>query len=207
MKDLLVLTADKNMTTTLENLLSRTKSFGIKEILYDVYSHRYHDPGVLRDGDKFLIQFIHLYQYALVVFDRKGCGRESTTTDELRNELQRKLNHTGWKDRSGVIVLDPELEAWVWSDSIHVSRVLGIQYKELKEILGKCPPGKLKPDNPKELFESILRKSRIPRSSSLYAHLARNVGFQHCTDGAFHQLKSLLHEWFGKEQSPHSSIS
>jgi hypothetical protein len=197
MKDLLVLVADKNMKSVFENLLLRTKSFGVREISYDVFSHHHHDPGVLRNADKFLQPFVNFYRYALVVFDRHGCGQKNLTTLELRNEVQERLNNTVWRNRFGVIVLDPELEVWVWADSPHVSTVLGIEYNELKDILcSYAAENRDKPEHPKEILEIVLRRSHIPRSSSLYGKLARTVGFARCTDEEFRHLRNCMQTWF-----------
>jgi hypothetical protein len=54
-----------------------------------------------------------------------------------------------------------------------------------------------KPDRPKEAMEEALRRSRTPRSSSLYAELARKVGVQRCVDSAFQQFRDMLCRWFG----------
>ena len=145
----------------------------------------------------FLAPLREQYSNALVMFDREGCGQENRSADELEDIVQSQLDRVGWADHSSVIVLDPELEIWVWSDSPHVSRILGIARPELDQLLGQYrSPGNLKPSRPKELMEKVLRQSHVPRSSSLYADLARFVGIERCTDPAFLRLKSYLIRWF-----------
>jgi hypothetical protein len=40
----------------------------------------------------------------------------------LHCQIKRAAN--GWRDRSCVVVLDPELEAWIWDSSYQVDRII-----------------------------------------------------------------------------------
>jgi len=197
MKDLVALVADNTMKTALENLLQRSPSLGVRPLTSDLYSHPRHDPGVLKESAVFLEPLREQYSNALVMFDREGCGQENRSADELQDIVQSQLDRVGWADHSSVIILDPELEIWVWSDSPHVSRILGVARPKLDQLLTQYrSPGNLKPSRPKELMEKVLRESHIPRSSSLYADLATFVGIERCTDPAFLQLRRCLTKWF-----------
>ena len=201
MKDMVALVSDGTIKSTLEQLLGRDRSFGIRNVDADIFVHPHHDPGVLKNAGKFLAPYLNRYHYALVIFDLEGSGQEIKSAQKLQSIVQKQLNDTGWKDRSGVVVIDPELEVWVWTDSPHVSSVLGIQYQFLKDLLiNNATTINNKPSNPKKLMEEILLHSRIPRSSSLYAKLAKNVGLKHCSDPAFCQLRDYLTSWFGLEK-------
>ncbi len=115
----------------------------------------------------------------------------------MQREVQERLDSNGWEGRSQVLVLDPELEVWVWSDSPHMARVLGASDEELAEVRKAYPadpPGK--PSRPKEAMEEVLRRSHIPRSSALYGELAQNVSLRRCADAAFQQLRVTLKNWF-----------
>lgn len=197
MKDLVALVADGTMRSVLNNLLARDKAFGIRKIQIEIFVHPHHDPGVYNDAGSFLSPFTINYKYALVLFDREGCGQENKSSIELQSIVQKQVNIHGWEHRSGVIVLDPELESWVWTRSHHVSRVLDIEKQELLELLQGDDPNCQKPSHPKELMEKILQRSRIPRSSALYEDLAKSVSFKRCSDPSFQQLKHNLIEWFG----------
>jgi len=196
-KDLVVLAADKNMEATIRGLLQRPEALGIRSVSADVFVHPYRDPGVVNGAHEFLAHFIARYSHALVMFDRQGCGREESAED-VRKEVQCRLDGMGWMDRSAVIVLDPELEIWVWSDSPHVSQALGMSSADLESLLSPKyrPKGQLKPNHPKDAMEEALWHSRIPRSSSIYSQLADRVGVKRCTDPAFLSLKACLHQWF-----------
>ncbi len=200
-KDLVVLAADKNIEFAIRGLLSRRRSLGIRVIDYDLHVHPAHDPGCLRQCDSFLRSFSRSHRFAIVVFDREGCGREQLSRLELETEVEGCLDSSGWKNRAAAIVLDPELEIWVWSDSPHVDVVLGWadQEVDLRAWLSENAYWKrddAKPHAPKDSLEAVLRKVRKPRSSALYQLLAQKVGLARCTDAAFVKLKATLRSWF-----------
>lgn len=198
MKDLIVLVADKNMEFAVKGILQRTASLKIREIFYDIKVHNHHDPGVYRTAHDFLRIFNKKYHYALVMLDKEGCGCDENSS-KIASNIQSRLDISGWKDRSQVIVLDPELEIWVWSDSPEVSICIGWNNKELRDWLqseGYILPNAHKPQNPKLAFEKALRIKRKPRSSSIYGKLAERVSFERCIDPAFQELKAILQQWF-----------
>jgi len=202
MKDLIVLVADHNMEAALRQILKRNQSLSIRPIDPQIFPHPRHDPGVLNEADNFLATMQEDYSHALVVFDRIGCGQEEKSSSELKAIVQTKLDSSGWQERSGVVVIDPELENWIWTNSPHVSRALGIKHREFLELLKQNSKATtFKPDHPKELLEDVLRRSGIPRSSSLYAQLAKTVSLRRCIDPSFNDLKRNLRDWFGTKQA------
>lgn len=198
MNDLIVLVADKNMEFAVKGILQRTASLKIREISYDIKVHNHHDPGVYRTAHDFLRIFNKKYKYALVILDKEGCGCNENPP-KIASDIQSKLDMSGWKDRSQVIVLDPELEIWVWSDSPEVAVCIGWNNSELRDWLqseGHLRPNTHKPKNPKLAFENALRTKRKPRSSSIYGKLAEKVSLERCTDKAFQTFKNTLQNWF-----------
>ncbi|MBM4091994.1 MAG: hypothetical protein FJ276_21565, partial [Planctomycetes bacterium] len=125
MKDLIALVADGQMEFTLRGLLTRGRSLLFRQITADIYVHPGKDPGCLRRGHEFLRPFSRQYSHALVMHDREGCGREESSRETLEAEMESRLNGSGWRNRCAAIVIDPELEVWVWSDSPEVAQVLG----------------------------------------------------------------------------------
>lgn len=200
--ELLVLTADKDSQVALEGLLNRPEALGIRPIASKrIVVHPRRDPLVFQESHSFLRPFLNQAERCLVVFDREGCGAENKSREELEGIVQNELEANGWRNRAGVVVIDPELENWVWSDSPHVDRVLGWPVKDQKlgDWLAKGQFGPLtkgKPKRPKEAMEAALRESKIPRSSSLYKELAERVSLQRCSDLAFEKLLQCLRAWF-----------
>lgn len=157
-RHLIVLAADKHIASVLETLLSRPSDLGIHAMSFDVRRHPESDPGCRTRSAEFLRPLINSYRRALVVFDHRGCGDEEKSPAEVREEVEDELGRNGWRERSRAIVIDPELESWVWSRSGRVAHVLGWgrSFEPLREWLqaeGFWPAPQLKPSDPKRAVE------------------------------------------------------
>ncbi len=205
-RDLVLLVADKDMEFAIRGMLSRPDALGIRSINYDIYVHvTRHDPGCCMNSDTFLRQFTRSHKHAIVVFDLWGCGREEISITTLQNEIENDLRRTGWENRARVIVIDPELEIWVWSDSPHVSQCLGWSGNtaSMRTWLGNkelWPADLIKPPNPELAFKTVLREAKTPKSSRIFQDLATKVSFRRCGDRSFSRLCDTLNRWFPKEE-------
>ena len=203
-RDIIFLVADRNMEATVQGLLSRTESLAIRRVGSVIRTHPQRDPGCYRRAHEFLGPFPNLYAYAMVLFDREGCGNQTQSRKTLEAEVEDRLAHAGWRQRARAIVLDPELECWVWSDSPHVDVALGWKDRSpgLRTWLVEnslLDQDQVKPARPKEAMERVLRFVRKPRSSAIYRELAVTVGLHRCTDPAFEKLRTTLQRWFPVE--------
>ena len=200
-KDLIVLVADKNMEAALRSVLKRHESLETRQINFEILVHPHRDPGCLSNAHTLLQPFSQRYLFSVVVFDREGCGQEAKATAELESGVENLLFERGWTDRSCAITIDPELEAWVWKNSPHVSSALGWDdgvdnlYLWLKQK-GYLEENENRPKRPKEALEAALRNVKKPRSSSIYAELGSKLSLKKCTDHSFLKLKSRLQVWF-----------
>ena len=137
------------------------------------------------------------------MFDREGCGSESSR-QVLETEVETRLAQNGWAGRFAAVVIDPELEAWVWGEYFRVSALLGWSEEKMprREWLTQknfLRPGQGKPERPKEALERTLYALRKPRSSALYFEVASQVNVNSCIDPAFLKLKATLQNWFPAE--------
>ena len=78
---------------------------------------------------------------------------------------------SAWGSRARALVLSPELEMWIWSDSPHIDEVAGWKNRNpgLRPWLieqAYLQEGEVKPARPKEAFEAALREAGKPRSAS-----------------------------------------
>ena len=64
------------------------------------------------------------------MFDHEGSGREQTGVQQLQEILAAEFRRTHWEDHARAIVLSPELENWIWTDSPHVDAVIGWKHSE-----------------------------------------------------------------------------
>jgi len=203
-KDLVVLTADKNMQFAVRGIVDRTRSLHIRPIDADFHIHPERHPGVLGSSHEFLRGFLQSHRHAIVVFDREGCGEESKNRKDLEATVEDSLRVSGWMNRAAAVVIEPELENWVWSDSPHVARELGwttglgnLRVRLQDREFSFRDDGK--PSRPKEALEAVLREVRKPRSSALYQSLSQKVGLSRCTDEAFLKLRTTLQGWFQED--------
>ncbi|MBU0909961.1 MAG: hypothetical protein KKA54_06230 [Proteobacteria bacterium] len=204
--ELVVLVADKDMELAIKGILGRTQAMGIREPMPVVHVHPERDPGCLLRGHDFLSLFRNQFAHALILLDREGCGQERSAREILEAMIEKRLSESGWGERAAAVVIDPELEMWVWSDSPQVDVVLGWHGRspDLRSWLKSknfLQEGQAKPERPKEAMELALRTARKSRSSSLYDQLARQVSLGRCVDPAFIKLKITLQTWFPRAGS------
>ena len=202
MKDLVVLAADKNIEHALMGLFARPKALGIQPIEADIFIEPEHDPACALRGVDFLANLSKEYRYGLLMFDHEGSGKEDTQLQDLQENLNMQFARSTWDEgRARAIVLSPELEAWIWSDSPHVDEVTGWKNRQpgLRPWMieqGWLQEGEIKPRRPKEAFEAALREAQLPRSSSLYLQIAERISLEKCTDKAFREFRDTLKNWF-----------
>jgi hypothetical protein len=207
-KELIALVADKSIECALRGVISRPEALGIRPIASasDIYAHPERDPACLRKAHAFLRPYALGYRRALVIFDRDGCGRAQEPRKELERQVEHALANAGWHDRAAAVVIDPELENWVWSDSPEVDRVLGWAegLKDLRQWVSEqgFSISRGKPERPKEAMEAALRHARKPRSSGLFTQLAQCVSLERCQDQAFGKLRTRLRDWFSPHGTP-----
>ena len=209
MKDLVILAADKDLEFALKGLLARPEALGIRALEADFFVDPEHDPACALRGVQFLSNFAAQYRYGLLMFDHEGSGKEATDAQQLQRSLNDAFARTAWHKRAKAIVLKPELEVWIWSESPHVDDVAGWKNRNpgLRPWLihqGWLEEGKVKPARPKEAFEAALRAARKPRSASLYEQIAKVVSLSHCRDVTFLEFKAILMKWFPPERKEFS---
>ena len=190
------------MKAAMEGLLTRSSDIGISNVTHQVIVHPNRDPGCRLHGHELLRTLQRGYRFALLMFDFEGSGAVRGNRAEVESEAEVNLAVSGWKDRSAVVVIDPELEIWVWTDSPWVERILGWEGRNPAMRPWLVQQGFVfgetgKPNNPKTALEAALRLARKPRSSALYRDLAEKVSFDQCLDPAFLKLKGCLQKWFG----------
>jgi len=202
--DLVVLAADKSIDMALQGLLGRTESLRIRSVVAKHLVHPKHDPGCARTPEAVLRPYVRDCHYALVVMDHEGSGFEGKGREELESQIEQLLAKNGWdSDRAAAVVIEPELENWVWSESPIVAECLGwegraVELRTRLEEIECWPQGETKPVRPKEAMRWVLRQVRKPWSSSIHGQLAQRVRFEGCTDPAFGKLCRTLRAWFGE---------
>lgn len=210
MRDCIFLVADKNMQAAFEGFLTRQAfhlSLGCGTFDFDPRQDLRvaagdNDPGLYTRGHELLRPFQATHRRAVVVLDAEWDG--SPGADEITEHLSGQIAATGWEpDLFAVIVIDPELENWIWQQNDHVAKGLGFSDRQAlmadPDLQQAWPAEQAKPASPKETLETLLRKRRIPRSSAIYRRITSQTSIKHCQDAAFQALVEVLQRWFPPE--------
>jgi hypothetical protein len=206
MRDCLFLLADKNMQAVFEGFLSRPRfynSLNCGKFEYDLrVATGDNDPGLYTRAHELIRPFLKTHRYAVVVLDAEWEGTPGR--DAITQHISEQMRTVGWdKDRFQVIVIDPELENWMWQKNDHVAKALGFdnitEVMEDPDIQKAWSDGQPKPAEPKETMEKLLRKRRIPRSSAIYKQITSHVTVKDCHDLALLLLIETLRCWFPSE--------
>lgn len=204
--DLVALVADKDIEQSMIGILERPESLGIRKLNYAIIPHPQKDPGCLKEGHDILRAYLKRAAHALIIFDRDGCGKEIKTREKLELEVEDRISISGWGDRAAAIIIDPELENWLWSDSPEVDAALRWKEKspELRKWLkdkGYLKEKSNKPYPPKEALKEALKEVHLPFSSSIFRKIASKVSFNRCQDNAFIKMKEKLQLWYSVDKS------
>lgn len=205
MTDLLLVTADQDAEFTVKALLKRhLRQFGVGDFTWEVIRNIGRDSGCRTDSVALLRDQIKRYRYVIVLFDYEGCEPPNRATKEtVADTLERDLARNGWKDRCRAILVDPELENWIWTRHDRMARSIGWKGKdELYAWLEQhkwISPDAVKPERPKESFEAAIDITDIAVSASLFEEIATGAPLGKCTDPAFLDLMDQLAAWFPLE--------
>ena len=209
--DLFVLVADQDMLQAVNGLLLRPQSLKMTPIEFDVRRHPGRDSGCRVGAADYLRAFLRSYRFALVMFDLAGSGSRKSRV-ETQHEVEEKLNLKGWERRAKVIVIEPELEAWVWGMSQRIPEILGWsdEYGELRRWLheqGLWPENCRKPPDPKEAMRRTMQQSRARKSPRKFFELASATTVKGCRDPSFGEFKQVLRSWFPPRADEHAQAN
>ena len=198
MEDLGLIVADKNMEFTLKGIFSRPESLGIRSITFQINVHYGHDGGVRTNGPETLALLRSKFSHGIVMLDLEGSGADGDAAS-VERDLNDRLKTT-WGDRAKAIVIEPELDAWIWGSDNAIRQALGCSIADIRPRLREAgfefQPNS-KPTRPKEAFELLMRELREPRSSSHYEKITSSISLARCVDPAFIRLRESLQHWFG----------
>lgn len=202
MKDLIVSVADGCQEKVMEALLPRVpRCSGTETFTFEIIRNILCDSGSYNGSHELLRPFIRDFRYSLVILDFEGSGVEGIKTrEETEQDIETLLCKNGWAGRNAAIVVNPEIETWMWIDSIHVGNAIGWERSESlyewARSSGILGVDTYKPLRAKESFRLALKESNTSFSSSIYKKIASRVSYRSCNDPAFLKLISTLQRWF-----------
>lgn len=212
-RDCVFLLADGTMAAFVQGFLCRGHLEGrlgcrtfafdpLEDVVVDVVSGNT-DGGLHIRGHEILRPYLRSHRHAMVVLDQEFGGLLPAA--EVRRDILTNLYRCGWPLGSvDVVVIEPELETWIWQrDNPHVAAAFGYRKETPIEVWlshqGVWPPEALKPDQPKRAAELTLRLTRPGPPIVVYRKVAEKISVRHCADAAFHQFRASLGTWFPPE--------
>ena len=200
MIDLVCLVADRNMEAVVGGILAKHQALGIRPLDLEVIAHPQHDPGCFKSPEPFLGLFVRQARHGLVILDRDWDGVPDKSTQDLEADLNARLARFGI-DWGQSVVIDPELEVWLFTRSPRLDEALGWRGRspDLSAELdsrGLWPSGAAKPANPKASMQWALSQVGKQKSSSIYRQVVTNIGLAKCIDPSFLRFQSTLRRWF-----------
>jgi len=199
-RDLVCLAADKNMQAAVKGILARPQALGIRPISFEAIVHPRRDSGCYGESTELLLGYRRDTAHAIVLLDHQWAGAPSTAA-EAENDIERRLAASSMEGWARAVVIDPELEVWLFAEGPHLEAALGWTGREpgLRSVLdstGLWPRTVVKPADPKRAVEWALRQVGKPRSSSIYREVASRTSLTRCVDLSFLRLKGILRGWF-----------
>ena len=123
-KDLILLVADKNAEHALKGALNRPQAMGIRPISFEILVHPGRDGGARTTGSNLLKTRARHFNHALLIFDFEGSGTARPDGPALEEELDERLKDD-WGDAAKAIVIEPELDVWIWGSDNAMEPVIG----------------------------------------------------------------------------------
>jgi hypothetical protein len=214
MRDCIFLVADSQMEATFRGFLTREKfylSLGTGFFEFDPaldiirpVSDRKGDSIIHQEAHILLRTYQNTHRYAVIVLDKQWDG--SPQIARIEQDVAGNMTASGWTaDRFVVIVIDPELEAWVLQDSSMLQQIFKLDLGEVsspKSWLvqkGLWDDAKPKADDPKAALITLLKQStvqKVPASAANYQKITHAISVKSCIDPAFDKLRSTLQSWF-----------
>lgn len=204
MRDIVFLLADGGMEQVLRGFLGRDqfhRSLGCGKFEFnpdqDVVVAPTRDSGVYSVAHELLRPYERSHKHAVVMVDADWEGSPGATT--MRMHISERMA-ARWQE-FGVIVIEPELEAWLMNENAHLVRIFRCpeDYRQILEQAGWWPNDLLKPPRPKEALEHLKRHYKARVVNADFGKLAAVMSVKHCQDAAFNQLRDHLRAWFPEQ--------
>jgi hypothetical protein len=207
---LAILVPDGSYPLILGALLSRRRaSLRLRPVAHEIIKDAFHDSS--QEVVTLLRPYLRSCSHVLLVRDLHGSGAELKGAAILEEELLAELHANGWtRGRAATLVVDPEVEAWLRFDSIHLHNLVRERARrrqgEADLLFAQVVNGAIhangglndlgKPRQPKEVLESVLETFGVQRSNALYENLAEREGLRGCRVASFNRLVDTLQGWF-----------
>lgn len=206
-RELIILVADGTMAAVMRAFFERPFHYALAcaPFDFDPTNEIFNNPletdgGVHLRCHEILRPYLNTHRRALVILDQQFGGERPA--EEVRCDIERRLNANGWQGRCAAAVIDPELEVLLWQDNPHVERALRHSGPSLRQLLahdGRWPSDAVKPSAPKKVIQALIRANRAGPPMVVYSQIVRTASTAGCVDPSFHRVRDTLRAWFPLE--------
>jgi hypothetical protein len=227
-RDVIWLVADLECRATLTGFLDRKDfhtSLRCKPFLWNpdidlIREEKGKDAGVWKNSHLLLRAKRISHRHAVVLLDNAFDG--SPGPEQLEHDIRENLQRVGWSlDDVEVIVLDPELEVWIWQRNVNVEQAFDYSgppglWKKLAELsispakrfvpadpdrglVPAWPEHDPKPRDPKATVEAVRWLCNSDPPSAVFNSISARVSVRGCVDPGFLKLRGALQRWFPPE--------
>jgi hypothetical protein len=212
MRDVIFHLADQHMEAGFRAFFARDNwhhvlgcsRFGVDpESPRDIYRRGGHtDCGIWKHAHNNLLPFKDDYRYAVIVLDADF--EPHLGAEKLREDITKNMLGAGWPaDSFCVVVIDKELEAWLWAPNVNVARAFGhSDFDQMREALAKknlWNAGAPKPNDLKAARNLAAKlggkKTGGPIFRGVFEGISRRA-CDLCEEKGFIAMRQALRNWF-----------
>lgn len=155
------------------------------------------DPGVYGTAHELLRPYERTHQRAVVMVDADWSGSPGAAA--IQEHISERME-ARWEEFV-VIVIDPELEAWIMNDNPHLATTFRCpeDYRRILQQAGWWPASLPKPPRPKEALEYLKKHHKVRVVYADFRKLANVMSVRQCQDSAFNALRDRLRAWFPEQ--------
>lgn len=186
----------------MQALLNRVHGLGIRHVTFEFdlrfNTVRTQGPNIARERRR-------RFPYVICLWDHRGSGQEHKPASQVQGKVQAHLNGNTLKGCSKAIVIDPELEIWLWQDWTAIAVALKVEEKQLAKWLKNYQQRQFPTHSvqelvqrfPQEALEAVVQQAGEKPDSALYGRIADAANFELWSkEPSFRQLRRTLRRWF-----------
>lgn len=172
----------------------------------DIYRRGgYTDGGLWKHAHNNLAPFRERYRYAVIVLDADF--EPHPGAEVLHADISANMQSAGWHmDSFQVVVIQPELEAWLWAPNLNVAQAFGhADFDQMKAVLAAedwWNEGEPKPSDLKAARDRAARlggkRTGGPIFKGVFNGLSKRA-CDRCVEPGFIAMRTALQTWFPQQ--------
>lgn len=212
MRDIIFHLADQHMEAGFRAFFARDNwhhVLGCSQFEIDPDSERdiyrrggYTDGGIWKHAHNNLVPFKDDYRYAVIVLDADF--EPHPGAEKLRDDITKNMLGAGWTaDSFCVVVIDKELEAWLWAPNVNVAKAFGHgDFDQMRAALAQknlWDEGAPKPNDLKAARDLAAKLGGKKTGGPIFRGVFKGISKRACDlcqENGFIAMRTALKTWF-----------